>query len=58
MSPFYSEETLALVVTCKIMLVTNSFKLCSNMQNDVCHDSKLHVNFVVHEICIIVRVAC
>ncbi len=44
-------------MTCKIMLVMNRFKVCSNMQNDVCHDSKLHVNFVVHEICIIVKVA-
>ncbi len=52
MSPFYSEETLALVVTSKIMLVMKSFKLCSNMQNDVCHDLKLHVYFVVYEICI------
>ncbi len=42
MSPFYTEETLALVVSCKIMLVMNSFKVCSNMQNYVCHDSKLH----------------
>ncbi len=42
MSPFHTEETLALVVSCKIMLVMNSFKVCSNMQNYVCHDSKLH----------------